>query len=735
MSFLRCQSVCVAMLLACAGSSSTQLAPRLPGEFVGGAQTNQPSTEVANVDPWASARLIEPPAPGVPTPLSLPPTEEFTLANGLRVWLVRDPAAPRVAMTLTLPRGRQHEQTGVAELTANLLVKGARGKSASAIAREVTEAGSSLSADAVLDATLVSCRALTENAGRCSRWLFDMMTAPTFAAADVAAARAALIAEITAEQSSPAVLAQRHSDALLFQAGLWHRGHMIRVADVRNVGRGDVVAWHRQLAVPSGAILTVAGDIDRKTLRGVLANTLGSWRAKGKTVALGHGTAVAPASPTVRIVGVLGAKDVQVMMATLGVGGTDLRYPDLTVWTHILGKRGDQSVMHRAFAAIGLPVRLLDAGLEPTALPGALRLAAAVRTADTVPAMKALQATFASFRKQGPSPDDVRRAIAQMTGQYAMRLATAEGVANAISAMHRLGATGNLARAVADYPVRVAGVTAASAQAVAQDALGDTAVTVLVGDVKQLAALLSEAGIAYEVVDGVSAPAPSAGPVDPAALAAATKLLNDALAKKGGEAALRGLHTITMAAKGTVAQGTQRMDVAISRRVVLPDRQRVDIDLIGQAKIEMALAGASGWQKTPDGVAALPAAEVADLAADRWREPELLLLRHKEAGTRVVPLPDERINNVPHGVVRLEAAQGSITLYINKKTLLVTRAAYPTGDGTLTVDEMSDYQAVDGILVAHRRKGTVGDRVTDYHVTEARFNQPIDEAIFRMPTP
>src|SRR5207247_2219440 len=90
-------------------------------------------------DPWAGrGDLLVPPAAKPAGKLELPAIDEFKLANGLQVFVVKSDRLPTVSMQLALRAGRLHEpraRLGVAEATADMIVKGTRKRDAVALAK------------------------------------------------------------------------------------------------------------------------------------------------------------------------------------------------------------------------------------------------------------------------------------------------------------------------------------------------------------------------------------------------------------------------------------------------------------------------------------------------------------------------------------------------------------------------------------------------------------------------
>jgi hypothetical protein len=232
-------------------------------------------------------------------------------------------------------------------------------------------------------------------------------------------------------------------------------------------------------------------------------------------------------------------------------------------------------------------------------------------------------------------------------------------------------------------------------------------------------------------------------PPDPKADAAGRKLLDDALAAKGGEAKLRAIKSIDMQAKGAIsgqAQNgqTQSMDVTIQRRFAPPDKIRVDVEIkapAGNVQIAYAVVAGAGWQQSPQGVADIPADQLAQLGQQLWTDPELVLLRHKDKGVEVRALPDQKVDGVDYSLVNLTSAdkKNTVTLFIDKKTRLVKQLAYPD-QGGVTFDLFDDYKDVSGIKVAHHRVNKNDLEMIDLTLTKVQLNAKIGDDAFTRPT-
>jgi hypothetical protein len=153
----------------------------------------------------------------------------------------------------------------------------------------------------------------------------------------------------------------------------------------------------------------------------------------------------------------------------------------------------------------------------------------------------------------------------------------------------------------------------------------------------------------------------------------------------------------------------------------------------------VAVDGKTGWNQQPG---AGGASEVIDLRPEdlgtvdfeRWREPELILLKAADPTAKLTPLPDETIDGRPHAVVRLASPvdQLGVAIYIDQKTKLVDRLTFTDGKQTQS-DEFADYRLVNGVQIAFKRSSTTGGRLTRYELTKFELDPTIDASVFAKP--
>ncbi|MEZ4365436.1 MAG: pitrilysin family protein [Kofleriaceae bacterium] len=739
--------ICLAALAAaCGPKAAPALTPTLPGDGTAHvAPPVDPPPPVGPPDPWAGRTdLLVAPAPPPPSKLELPPVERFTLPNGLEVLVVASAELPTVTMQLAIRAGRDREplaRLGVAELTADLLVKGTSKRSALQIAEAVDFVGATLSADATFEATMVACSVLAKDLSTCLTLLPDVVMRPTFPEVELRRAQRQEIAGLRARFDNAGALAADHVQHLLW--GDDHvRGWILDESDVAARTRDDLVAWHKAYYAPNNALLTVAGAVDVKALKASLTKAFGGWKQRDVAPAPRYADP-AVSGIKVRLVDMPGQTQTQIRIGQLGLRHDDPRFFDALVWNYVLGGGAFSSRLMEVVRAEGGKTYGASSSFDRNAERGAFVAATFTRNAEAVATTKLVSAEITKMAATGPTATEVADAIANLAGSHAMRFESARDVANALllAELHDFGI-----EYLENFGVRLAMVDAASAAAAAAELLRPRdQVIVLVGDARALEPQLSAAGWRYQKVSFAAPigarPAPAAvgsgepeGKRDAASVATAQRAVDAAIAAKGGLAALTGITSITLSATGTIDEAGQIIPVTMTRTVVLPDKNRVDIVLGGKVPISIGIDGRVGWQQTPKGIVDIPASEIALLDLERWREPELVLLRGRDPGASLALLPSEKIDGRTHTKVRINGADGRwVVLWLDDQSHLLSRLTYDDESGAAAVDDFRDYRPEAGIQVARTRVQRGAGRVTTFSIGGVLFNTTVEPSTFARP--
>lgn len=221
--------------------------------------------------------------------VKLPKPFEGTIDNGLQVMILEDHRAPLVSAQLTMyGAGELYSgQTGVAHLTAQMLMKGTKSKKAREIFEEADRLGLSLNVSAGYggEATVVSVSGLTENFEKGLALAGDLFVNPTFPEDEFEKLKQREIASLTQIKTSPRALLGAKFGEVLYGA---HPAaiEMPTADQLKSITRDMLIKWHRDRYVPQNAILTIAGDVDTKQIFGRVKLLSWVWKRAPVKLAL-----------------------------------------------------------------------------------------------------------------------------------------------------------------------------------------------------------------------------------------------------------------------------------------------------------------------------------------------------------------------------------------------------------------------------------------------------------------
>ncbi|MGE3546138.1 MAG: insulinase family protein, partial [Kofleriaceae bacterium] len=508
--------------------------------------------------------------------------------------------------------------------------------------------------------------------------------------------------------------------------------------------------WHKAWFVPGNTILVVSGDVDPARIKADLQRSFGGWK-KGPVPPTPQYKEPGLSGSRIRLVDKPGQTQAHIRVAQFGIRHDDPRFFETLVWNYALGGGGFASRLVKVVRVEGGKTYAASSNFDRNLDRGSFVAETFTRNSEAVATAKLILAEIAKMAKQGPSEREVASAIANIAGSYGLRFQSAADVGGALigAELHGFGK-----EYLTNFPVAVGKVDVEAAKRAAGEILDPKSyVLVIVGDAKEIAPQLKKEGWRYEQVSYTDPVSPEVEapetPIDPKVAAAARAVIEQALAAKGGKAKLAAVKGFKMVASGTTTvktqQGAQTVPVQTERVFVLPDKMRIDATLADKVKVVIGVNGNTGWQLAPDQsgtkmqLVDIAGADLQSIDFERWREPELILMKAADPAAKIALGADESIDGKPHNVIKLRAPFGGvdIALYIDKATKLVTRMSYSEG-GNSETDDYSDYKSVNGIKIAHKRKsvgtGAAG-RTTELVLTKVEINPKVDPKLFDKPPP
>jgi predicted Zn-dependent peptidase len=681
-------------------------------------------------DPWKGrADLIVPPPPAKPAPVALPPVVRFTLPDGLRVLVVASHDLPVVTMHLAVGAGGLDEPKGkrsLSDFAAAMLTQGTPRHSSDEIADTMSFVGGSLFAQADLESTHVVCQVVATEVGACTALLPEVVATPTFPKPAVKAVADELLAALKRQRENGASLAGVHLLNLLWGEGNV-RGWPHTAEQVAAVTREDLVAWHRQRFVPANAVLAVVGDVDPDRLRAELGRAFAVWRAGAAPARKGYPEPKLRGL-SIRLVDKPDQAQAQIAVGGLGIAHRDPDYRAALLANAVLGGGGSSRLA-------GLLRARTTSELERWKARGMFHAETATGNGEAVATLRILLGEIARLRQSGPTADELAAAKSYLAGRYVIDLQTAADVAGAlvVAELHGLGDG-----YVRDFPVALDGVPLDDAKAAARKHLdADNLAVVIVGKADEVAAGLDGAGLTYARVGWQEPVSPRARPprlpVDETKTAVGRKLLDEALAAKGGADRLRAVKDLHAVGKVRLQLGDREVTGAWDLIAAPPDRRRVAMKLGGQTLV-LTVAGDAAWQQSGAQVQDMPEEIARQERAALWHDHDFVLLRHLDSGTIVQAAGTETVEGKGYATVLVRAADGSnqVKIFLDPETHFISRLTYPQYGGT-AVEDYADYRKVGGIWFPYRQRAAGGTQTIEVTLGDLQVNAGVPPGSFDKP--
>jgi zinc protease len=280
-------------------------------------------------------------AAAAPGAVQLPPCKEYTLKNGLRVFVMPTREVPLVTLQLLVPAGSSMDASGVegiANLTGRLLAKGAGGLAADQIAESIEEVGGVIRVNTDRDYATVNGDFLAKDLGRGLDIMSTIVLSPDFPQAEFDREKGLVLAGIQGAKEQPSAIATRQFTRVL--GGQHPYAHPVDGSEesVSGMTREQVIGFYKKVYVPAGSILAVVGDVDAGKAFDLVKARFGGWKGEAaKTAAI---PALAPKKIPGRELFVMNKPDVtqsQIRIGNISVKRDTPDYFPLLVTNSVLG--------------------------------------------------------------------------------------------------------------------------------------------------------------------------------------------------------------------------------------------------------------------------------------------------------------------------------------------------------------------------------------------------------------
>jgi zinc protease len=229
--------------------------------------------------------------------LKLPPYKSVKLKNGLTLLLMEQHEVPLISFSAIVGAGGVADpagKEGIASVTAGLLRKGTKTRTADQISAELDFIGGQLGAGAGADSSSIFAEFVKKDLAKGLDLLTDVMMNPSFAPDETTKLLKQRLDGIKSAKDQPQAVIGQYYSAYLFGKHPYARpagGDEISLAAIM---RDDIAKFYEANYVPGNTILAVVGDFQTAEMEKILTDRFSAWPAKAS--APSHVPDAAPAT-------------------------------------------------------------------------------------------------------------------------------------------------------------------------------------------------------------------------------------------------------------------------------------------------------------------------------------------------------------------------------------------------------------------------------------------------------
>lgn len=412
--------------------------------------------------------------------VKLPPHEKVVLKNGLTLLLMEKRGVPMVSLSAIVKAGSVADtpgQEGLASLTAGLLRKGTRKRTAQQFSADLDFIGASFGADANSDYTGISAEFLTKDLDRGLDLFRDALLHPTFPKDEVDKLLAQSLDGVRGAKDDPNSVLGLYFNGYLFAGHPYGRPEGGDENSLQHIQREAITKFYDTHYAPGNTILAVAGQFDPAEMRRKLEEVFGGWPSKA-VPAVNIPTTSKMKGKRLLLVDKPDATQTYFAIGNVGVAETEPDRVAIRVVNTVFGGRFTSELNEALRVKSGYSYGA-GSGFDGKKVPGAFGIYSFTKNETTTQAIDLALEVLHKLHKDGVTAEQLASAKSYMKGQFPPSIETSGQLARRIAANEFYGLDD---REVNERDARIDAVTPEVAKQVIQKHFPDESlVFVLIG--------------------------------------------------------------------------------------------------------------------------------------------------------------------------------------------------------------------------------------------------------------
>lgn len=634
--------------------------------------------------------LRYPPLPQV----KIPEPVQFTLSNGMQIFLLEDHELPLVRGLAYIRTGNlfdTSEKRGTSEIMAAVMRSGGtKSKTGDQIDEELENVAASVESGMEESSASMSFSALKESADSVMATFRDVMTQPEFRQDKIDLQISQIRSGIARRNDDASGIPGRELSAILYGRDNSY-GWQIEFENLDRIKREDLIQFYRRYYFPKNVMLAVYGDFSTGAMKGKLEKLFGDWKVEQPPVPAFPAVTAKPA-PGVY----LGEKEdvTQTFFAMGELGGTlrDKDYPALQVAARILGEGFSSRLVTRVRTKLGYAYDVSAAWAADYNHPGVFEIAGSTKSASTVDALVAIKEEVEKMRTVEVTERELEEAKQGVLNSFVFNF---DSPAKTLSRVMRYAYFGYPKDFLFSYQKAIADVQRADVLRAAKEHFVTGNLTIVaVGNPKEFGKPLDTLGKVTPLDLTIKEPKQEAAQGDAASLGRGKVLLQRAQQAMGGADKIAAIQDESETAEMSMSAQAGGMKVKQFIRVIFPSMLRQDQEL-PFGKVIVYTDGKAGWLVGPQGPMPMPPVVLRQAQGEVFRNLPHLVLADRDAATKV--------NAVGPNTVEITTADGfSAQVEVDPATGLPARMMYreTSGGAPASIEEKySDWREAGGVKV------------------------------------
>jgi zinc protease len=365
--------------------------------------------------------------------LRLPPHDKFVLKNGLTVLLLEKRGVPLVNIFAIVKTGAAADppgEQGLASVTAALLRKGTKTRTAQQFSADFDYIGGSFGADAGADFTTIAADFLTKDLARGLELFSDAVLHPTFPQSEADKVLAQSLDGIRAAKDEPNSVLGLYYAGYLYGANPYGRPSDGDEVSLKRIQRDAIAKFYEANYAPGNTILGIAGEFDAAEVRKRLEETLGPWPARSV-----RNTSI-PAAPQAKgkrllLIDKPDATQTYFAIGNIGTAANDPDRVAIRVVNTIFGGRFTSKLNEALRVESGYTYGA-SSFFDSRKAPGPFGIFSFTKNETTTPAIDLALQVLEKLHKNGVTEEQLKSAKSYIKGQFPPTIETSGQLARRI---------------------------------------------------------------------------------------------------------------------------------------------------------------------------------------------------------------------------------------------------------------------------------------------------------------